>query len=297
MVGSVEQIAQNLAALDQQISAIAEEFYETYLNYATALGQTVRQQLVLSCYHVCTEGYPEAFLNLSISQRQQLQQDLRNLAKQSQAELVAQVRRVDEAVQKLESDSQAPEAAAPEAQPSRPQSTPPNELELLLIPGMSGDLQPSKPPTPLEALTQWQDKLERAIVKQLQLASHMANRLLQQAEILPKRLPEPVLEAAAKAEADSNTGTPNLLTLLVEATGEDANLNKPKDTASLLQVIAVHLRLAEIEFNDPTLMLWRNKLRDLKQRFKALGHEYQQKQKECTIAQAQNAWRSTWSNE
>ncbi len=61
MVGSVERIEQELASLDQATRAIADEFYNAYSSYLKVLGQAVRQQLILASYHVCTQGYPEAF--------------------------------------------------------------------------------------------------------------------------------------------------------------------------------------------------------------------------------------------
>ena len=87
MVRPVQQIEQELAALDRSVIAIAIEFHETYGQYLAALGKAVRQQLILASYHLCTRGYPEQFLRLSLSQRQDLQQSLQHLAKQTQVEL------------------------------------------------------------------------------------------------------------------------------------------------------------------------------------------------------------------
>lgn len=293
MVGSVEQITQNLAALDQQIEAIGHEFYKTYLSYLTALGQVVRQQLVLSCYHVCTEGYPAAFLKLSLSQREQLQQAIKSLAKQTQEELIAQLQPVGQPL-----EPQPAEDKVETEQSANPSQNTAEEILELLLSGADTTSQ-ALPSTPLESLVQWQENLEKSIAKQLRSKSHAANRLLQQSEILPKRLPEPILEAAAKTEeADPLVGNPNFLELLVEAGEKPPNPDKAKEmSGSAMPVVAIHLRLAEIEFNDTTLMAWRNKLRELKKRFQALGREYQKKQKERTIAEAQVAWRSTWSND
>jgi len=74
MIGSVERIAQEIATLDQATADLAEALHGTYASYLNRLGQAVRQQLILACYHVCTQGYPESFLQLAFSQRQQLQQ-------------------------------------------------------------------------------------------------------------------------------------------------------------------------------------------------------------------------------
>jgi hypothetical protein len=45
-------------------------------------------------------------------------------------------------------------------------------------------------------LAQWQQNLEQAIASTLKMAARETNRLLQQAGILPSKLPPPVLEAA-----------------------------------------------------------------------------------------------------
>ncbi len=311
MVGSVEQISQQLVALDKQVAEMGEKFYQTYFSYLTALGQAVRQQLILSCYHVCTESYPRQFLQLSLSQRQQFQQSVRDLANQIQAELLAQLQpvsivstgtaNIDELEEDLDVDDDEELDEAFDEQEFESDSvleSHQNELEFLLsAPSLS---KPAQPSTPLDALVQWQENLEKAIVKKLQTTSHAANLLLQQSEVLPKRLPEPVLKAAARAGSDDPiAGNANLLKLLVEAADEKMSEQgrSKKSSASLLNLVAIQLRLSEIEFNDATAMAWRNKLRDLKQQLQTLGREYQKKHRERAIAQAQDAWRSTWTND
>jgi hypothetical protein len=136
----------------------------------------------------------------------------------------------------------------------------------------------------------WQSQLEEAIVEVLQNLSHTTNCVLQQANILPSRLPEPVLEVAAKADlsSEATASPPNLLNLLIEADGEDEKL-------SMTQVMAMRLRLSEIEFGDAATAAHRSKLRHLMTQLGKLGREYQRKQKERAVAQAEAAWRSSWS--
>lgn len=273
MVGSVTQIEQDLAALDAAIAAIAEELHDAYSSYLTALGQAVSQQIILACYHVCTQGYPDGFLRLPVSQRQQLQQTLRHLAQQVQEELLAQLHVPIVPVNLLdepETDEESPEPAA------TPETLTPTHL------------------------AQWQHDLEQAIVDELRTASHAANRLLQQADVLPKKLPEPVLEAAAKADAAEGAGsTPNLLTMLVE-TVDDADKDKSKSDSkgpAVMHIVAIYLRLAEIEFADTLVTAARTQIRSLTARLKTLGREYQKKQRDRAVAEAQAAWRSTWTDE
>ncbi|KAM3113528.1 hypothetical protein [Phormidesmis sp. 146-33] len=299
MVGSIEQIRQTLATLDKKIEVIGDEFYSTYSGYLTALGQVVQQQLILSGYHVCTEGYPEAFLKLSLSQRQQLQQALKALAKRGQTGLIACLKPIAREVNSEPPADTPPDTSDFSQEVMNLPSDAENALELLLNAARAKrNAQKSPPTTPLEILVQWQENLERAIAQQLQTLSRDTNRLLQQSDILPKHLPEPVLEAAAKAEGDPVAGTPNLLNLLIEASEKSSNSDEKKElSGAILHVVAVQLRLTELEFNDPTIMTWRNKLRDLKKRLQVLAKEYQKKQTERAIAEAQVMWRSTWSND
>jgi hypothetical protein len=387
MVRAVERIEQELARLEQSVTMLAQEFHDTYSQYLTALGQAVRQQLILASYHLCTHGYPEQFLQLSLKQRQQLQQSLRQLTKTAQSTLLDRLQSVAAAKSSfkpspsnpldelrslalegqftieeiaignvelasasdlfniaLSKSSGLPESSNPES--SNPESSnpePANSEQIAPEPPVDlsasapsqaepsplseqpqSELRPSESPqadlpqaeslpspstpSPSESLpipepesTQpqplqprdilyWQEQLEEGIIEELQNLSHAANRLLQQAEILPGRLPEPVLEVAAKADftSESAASLPNLLNLLIESEEGD------KKASTMTQLMAIRLRLSEIEFSDSASTLWRSKIRDLSSRLNKLGREYQKKQKERSIAQAEAAWRSSW---
>jgi hypothetical protein len=406
MVRTVERIEQELAVLDQAVEKMAQDFRDTYAQYLTALGQAVKQQLILATYHLCTQGYPERFLSLSLPQRQQLQQSLRQLTQQSQQQFLAMANAsqwVEDApprrrssigaalfelsqidlgeatlnengeLELLTSELSAddltdmklaaldlskadltdfPDADLSQADPSETDDTesapdnespptsegfsstaPPESQEAspptsdapaesptvaeLLQEGMPVDAEsnlesdpqndplpaevaPSQPESPEEPkplhpkqLAIWQEQLEENIVEELQNLSHTVNRLLQQSQILPARLPEPVLEVAAKADlaAEASSSPPNLLNLIVETETEE-----PKES-TMTQLMAVRLRLSEIEFSDSSTMVWRSKVRELLAQLHKLGREYQKKQKERSIAQAEAAWRSSWYDE
>ncbi len=79
MVRSVEVIRKELKALDETTATLAAEFDQLYQSYLEVLGKAVRQQVVIATYHLCTQVYPDAFLALSVSQREQLQQNIRRL--------------------------------------------------------------------------------------------------------------------------------------------------------------------------------------------------------------------------
>jgi len=69
------------------------------------------------------------------------------------------------------------------------------------------------------------------------------------------------------------------------------------DKPGITQVVAVRLRLSEIEFGDAAVATQRSKLRHLLTQLSKLGREYQHRQQERAIAQAEAAWRSSWYEE
>ena len=89
MVKQLKQIEQDLARLEKKIVGLAEELQGIYRKYLALLGESLQRQLVLASYQVCTQAYPEAFLQLSVDQRQELQQSIQQTAKQTQANLLA----------------------------------------------------------------------------------------------------------------------------------------------------------------------------------------------------------------
>lgn len=318
MARPVERIEQDIAELEQAVAELAQEFQHTYTSYLTTFGQAVRQQLILAGYYICTQGHPDPFLKLSYNQRQQLQQDLRMVAVKAQQQLLAELHSpaVKETAElslplvglPTQLELQETESLTPfnplsvQSEPEQPLGTP---LETILQPELNSGLEeisanptfPTLVPEPTgplnnpEQLAKWQEKLERSIIRILQTASRRANRLLQQAGVLSKKLPEPVLEAAAKAESSAETvaGPPNLLNLLVETESSE----EPSGS-TVAQLLAIHLRLSEIEFADSTVMAGRAQIRKLSAKLTQLGRDYQKKRRERAIAEAEAAWRASW---
>lgn len=292
MVRALERIEQEIATLNQAVAATAQELEDTDRQYLRALGQATRQQLILASYHICTHGYPEQFLSLPVTQRQHLQQALQQLSKQAQSQILAALVPLSTSPDTAPSSETAEAAIESRLSDSSLRTTadsPDNDTA-------TSDTEPAvlaSPSLTPKAVIEWQEELEEKIIEILQALSHRANRLLQDAELLPPQLPEPVLEVAAKADLASETtaSPPNLLNLLIE-TESDAE-KEPLMT----QVIAVRLRLSEIEFSDAATTAWRSKLRNLLAQLTKLGRDYQRKQKERSIAQAEAAWRATWYEE
>lgn len=83
MTGLVEQLTQKLASLDRQTDELKAKLDLTYDSYLNVLQRVLRQQVLLACYHICTEGYPEEFVKLSMTQRYDLQKLVKTIVKDS----------------------------------------------------------------------------------------------------------------------------------------------------------------------------------------------------------------------
>ncbi|MCL1467117.1 hypothetical protein [Argonema galeatum] len=344
MARAIEKIERDIAALEEATSALAQEFYNTYDRYLTGLGQAMRQQLILASYHLCTQGYPDAFLSLSFSQRQQLQQAIRQLGENAKQKLLAQLHSPTSAVPpQVPTDGSKNDDAAEQDVFT--------EINALLVgeqgsggageflksstgaafaASISGQVEenlganasPVQTQTDSvrnpEELAAWQEKLETAIAKSLQRVSRDTNRQLQRSGILSKKLPEPVLEAAAKVEAsgESVPGLPNLLNLVIETendspmpfgqpmpdrrrspTPTEMLRSSDSQSSTLIQLIAIHLRLSEIEFADSLVAAGRHQIRNLSAKLSNLRRDYQKKQRERAVAEAESAWRVSWFDE
>lgn len=88
MTKSIQQIKQELDNTKSAVAEIAVELQDRYRNYLDLLSQTAKQQLILGSYHICTQFYPQSFLDLSLSDKQDLQQSLRNLSNNIRPELL-----------------------------------------------------------------------------------------------------------------------------------------------------------------------------------------------------------------
>ncbi|MBD2012605.1 hypothetical protein H6F96_01055 [Microcoleus sp. FACHB-53] len=297
MARAIERIEQDLAALEEATALLRAELHKTYSQYLQLLGQAVRRQLILASYQVCTHGYPEAFLSLSFNQRQKLQQSIQQMGKKAQEQLLSHL----EASKKV-TKAEVTDSNEPVPQPELTNSEPPQDVTpepLSIVEQVPGNLEApetiniTNPElTKPEQLAQWQEELEEAIGQTLETLSLNTNRLLQQTGIIPRKLPAAVLEAATKADSSTESvtvGSPNLLNLLMETESEDDS-----EDSTLTRIIAINLRLSEIEFADPALNAGRNQIRNLSAKRNTLHREYHKKQRERSVAQAEAAWRASW---
>ena len=176
----------------------------------------------------------------------------------------------------------------------------------------------SKAPPPAlclsSALLRWQSAMERKIVDVMVSVSRQANHLLREAHIVSRSFPEKILDAAVRSEeGESIAGPPNILNLTIEAVelplersdddddDEDDQTDKTPMPLPLrlppMRVMAVRMRLSELEFADSAVMSWRNKLRDILQQLKQVDQRYQQRTRKLTIAKAESAWQTSWVSE
>ncbi|MGL6135691.1 MAG: hypothetical protein ACRC2M_00215, partial [Planktothrix sp.] len=142
-----------------------------------------------------------------------------------------------------------------------------------------------------ERLLAWQEGIETGIVRRLKLLSKDANLLLQRSGLLPKKLPEAILEVASKADASSDmvAGPANLLQIMIETEDDDQS-----QTSIMTRLTAIHLRLGEIEFADASVMTRRHQLRHLSGQLSGIRREYQKKLRERAVLHAEFAWRASW---
>ncbi len=348
MARTVEQIEQDIVALEQAIATFAQEFEQAYQQYLEALSQSARRQLILACYYLCTQSYPEQFLKQSVGQRESLQRSLRQVAKTAQSKLLAYLNPSDAAATEPSdvpsdvppSDTAKPSVATLDGSPSiadldlantilsefgalendpeendpeenDPEENDSEENDLESIDSEEDQLEtsnaslkqwlsahiPAVASTPgsnlnqsteLEKLARWQAQIERGISETLRDLSQAANHVLYQATILPNQLPEPLLELATKSgmAAESFSGQPNILKLMIEA--------KSESDVSVVEVTVVRLQLLDIEEADYELRVWPPKVRVINLRLNQLGREYQRKCRERAIAQSEQAWRAIW---
>jgi hypothetical protein len=291
MARSIEQVGQDLHHLQTASSNLGTELTTAYQSYFTALAPTLKQQSIQSCYYLCTNCYPDAFLKLNYNQRSQLLKTLQRVISNVIADLVMQL------------DSSAR---------SNNEDEPTGELTSIPIMPIDWFATPT-------SLSTWQQNLEGEIAHSLKEISYKVNLLLQQARIMPPNIPKPILEASVQADrqGESNISIPNLLSILIEQEPEEQPLEdavsdraivsngidravslalelEGDDFPQIVQIHSIYLRLTEVEFSDVNVLRLRKNIEQLVDKIKMLRREYIQKQQELKIAEAESAWRNSW---
>ena len=91
MAKSLQKIRQEIEQLETQSKEIFTELNGLYKRYLESLNLSVKKQLILAAYEICTKIYPEKFLQLSYSQREALQGKIRELCQPLESKLLAYI--------------------------------------------------------------------------------------------------------------------------------------------------------------------------------------------------------------
>lgn len=284
MVRPIEQIEQDLTQMRTASSQLGEELMATYKSYFASLAPTLKKQSIQGCYYLCTNCYPEAFLELNYNRRSQLLRTLQRVISNVITDLVVQIE---------------PSAGTNDEDETT------GELTSMPVKPVDWFATPS-------SLSTWQQNLESEISHSLKEISYKANLLLQQAQILPVTIPKPILEANPEVERQggNTTNIPNLLSILIERESEleegderspatglmglDLQLPQSDEAGEIVQIHSLFLRLTEVEFSDVTVLSLRKNISQAVNKVNTLRREYLQKQQELKIAEAASAWRNSW---
>lgn len=195
------RIDQDIRNIQQAIADVISRIDVIHIEYSQAIAQAVQQQILLTVFKFCTQKCPDAFLALSLSARQNLQEALRKTI----ASLCEQMQKT---LEECDRDSRTN-----------------------------------------------QENLDTLLSKLLNESMETLNQLLVEHKVL------------------------------------NPDENKTKDDKNT----QMSIRLAEIEFTDRKVMSHRGELRVLSARLAHLHNELEKKYQQKTIAEAELAWRSAWT--
>ncbi len=303
MAKSIETIKQDLANLEESTVNVAVDLLQLYRKYLDLLKDSVQKQLILAGYQICTQTYPDTFLSLSVNQRQNLQKKLKEAGKKVADDLLLLLNPLTEKLQNpLTPDlTTQPQTLSfqrdilPDFPPGTSQENFNQELSLenLLNDDNINSISTVIPRNP-EALVEWYQNIEKNIYYLLENISKKVNHILHESGMLPLKIPPQLLDMAIEAHEaqDTVSGPPNILNLLVEIQNPESS-----QEGNLTKITAIRLKLSEIEFADPLLSSQRNHIHNLLPRLNILRTQYQQKQQERSVVEAELAWRASWYEE
>ncbi len=247
MGATLEQLHKEMSQLRTTTSELGQELRQVLTEYFAVLARSAQKQVVMSSFHLCTQVYPEAFLERSVFERETLQEGIRQISREMT-----------------------------------------QSLATLLHPFQELELESEADPTLL--LEVWEE-LEDGTTELFRESSRQINHLLQEANIMKIKALDKLLDSADKATATGRTITnpPHLLKAMVDPEEDDDDDLDP--------VVALYLQLGDLEFTDPELMGWRQKLRPLLQKLSQVQQNYAQKQEEQLTAEAIAAWKAVWISE
>ena len=286
MVRPIQQIKRDLSATEDSTLKLARVISDLYVKYLQKFSHCGSQQLMLACYQLCTQNYPELFLKLSYNQRAKLQQELQQIGKEIKTYLlnclaIANQLAVEETLLTLEAKETDRGIEGAKVSENALNFDNLSEEEVLKL----------KNPN---ELFKWHSILESQIHKALEELSIKGNACLQKAEIITNKVPLKVLEVAIAAQENNmsiGVTSPNLLSVMVEQTTEQQT-----ETFNPINITAICLRRTDIEFAEPSLSIERQEINNFVGRISQIQKQYNNYERELAIAEAEAAWRASWFN-
>jgi|GEM_PF-4336578 len=307
MAQSIEKLEIELAKLELAIADLCQQLTTIYPPYLKLFGETIRRQLIMAVYQICTDTHPQTFLQMSLTQRSDLQIKIRHIAQGIQQQILAPL----ENLREITTSGSSPELTdtldnLPSNSSSNLSTNLPSNSPSNLPTKASGDSPKERlhkrQSGKIKALVHWQKQTDTEINQLLQQASQEVNQVLHQAGLLTQKLPIGLLEAAAKMESLNATaivGKPSILNLMMEVEslreGEDDDLEVEESTQKEpIGLTAVYLRWTELEFHSPELSVAAQTIRSTVGKLHNLDREYHRLLKYHQVARAQATWRSSW---
>jgi hypothetical protein len=289
MSKSIKQLRNDLTILNEKIKDLATNLQDLYYHYFENLSSVVKRQLTVATYQICTQKYPTAFLDLSYQKRYDLQKKIKGLETVFKEDLFKAFSSIKLINNQVIQDFYSKIIKAISEEETSPQE---NLSDVEITENNQRDLTKEKE-LDSQDLIKLQLDIEDCLEECLTNISNHANKCLQEAHILPDKIPSKIIEMALQAEENTSlvSGAPNLLSLLIER--ED----KSDHNIDITPIVAVCLRLTEIEFNDPSLNVIRQKINTFLKQLDEVDNEYQKKRQQYSIALAESAWRSSWNEE
>jgi hypothetical protein len=95
MAKSLPKIEQDLKTLSEQVGEVKQELRDRYIRYLEILGNSLKKHLSMVTYQICTQTYPDLFLKLSVRERQELQEKIREICQEGSKEFSSALERAE----------------------------------------------------------------------------------------------------------------------------------------------------------------------------------------------------------
>ncbi|MFQ6537237.1 MULTISPECIES: hypothetical protein [Aphanothece] len=145
-----------------------------------------------------------------------------------------------------------------------------------------GAVLPTDPPT----LLHWLDGYERALARRLRNLSHALNVQFLRLGLTRGLLPVGLLDAALSGQVEPLQAPPNLLRLSVPVAVEPG----PESGPESMDLVAVLLRLPDLELEQPQLRTCRSRLLQHRQEVRRMAQQYRRVQRRVRTLEAERLW-------